>query len=74
MKIKTKYHTPIINAFDYQGRIYKRDSNINWGGKVHEKITGYKTYTHLPAIEEYALYHPKTIERQEKQNNMYNSL
>jgi hypothetical protein len=24
--------------------------------------------------EEYALYHPKTIERQEKQNNYYDTL
>lgn len=71
---KIKYYKPIINYPDYQGRIYKRDSNISWSGKVHEIIEGHKTYSYLPSIEEYALYHPKTIDRQEKQNNMYNSL
>jgi len=28
----------------------------------------------LPVEEEWALYHPKTIDRQEKQNNYYNTL
>jgi hypothetical protein len=28
----------------------------------------------LPPEEEWALYHPKTIERQEKQNNYYKGL
>ena len=28
----------------------------------------------LPAYEDLALYHPKTIDRQEKQNSYYNSL
>ena len=35
---------------------------------------GYKTYSHLPYIEEYSLYHPKTIDRQEKQNAYYDTL
>jgi len=28
----------------------------------------------IPAYDGLALYHPKTIERQEKQNNYYNTL
>jgi hypothetical protein len=28
----------------------------------------------LPAYEDLALYHPKTIQRQEKQNNYYDTL
>jgi len=59
---------------DYQGRIYRNTSSIKWRNKVHEVLEGHTTYSYLPAIEEYALYHSKTIERQEKQNNMYNSL
>lgn len=74
MKIKVKYFTPIINHPDYQGRIYKRDSNISWSGKVHETVKGFNTYSNLPKLEEWALYHPKTIERQEKQNNYYDSI
>lgn len=61
-----------VNWPDYQGRIYKRSHMIEWKGKVHERIEGMKKYSHLPAKEEFAFHHPKTIERQEKQNDLYN--
>jgi hypothetical protein len=59
---------------DHQWRIYKNTPEIKWINKVHEKLDGYKNYAHLPALEDYALYHPKTLERQEKQNQYYNNL
>tara|TARA_R110002167_G_scaffold327385_4_gene533685 strand:- start:459 stop:1502 length:1044 start_codon:yes stop_codon:yes gene_type:complete len=54
-----------------QWRIYKNDSKIQWQGKVHETITGHTTFAELPPEEAYALYHPKDIKRQEKQNAFY---
>lgn len=64
-----------VNWPDYQWRIYKKDyPKIQWEGKVHEKIVGFSTYTWLPEDVSLSLYHPKTIERQEKQNNLYNNL
>ena len=60
-----------VNWPDYQGRIYKRSPIIEWKGKVHEQIEGMKKYSHLPAKEEFAFHHPKTIERQERQNKLY---
>jgi hypothetical protein len=63
-----------VNWPDYQGRIYKRQHNIEWYGKVHEQIKGIKKYSHLPAKEEFAYHHPKTIEKQEKQNNYYQTI
>jgi hypothetical protein len=63
-----------VNWPDYQWRIYKNSPNIKWKNKIHEVIEGYKTIAQLPAYEDLALYHPKTIERQEKQNNFYNTL
>lgn len=63
-----------VNFADYQWRIYKNISEIKWVNKVHEKLEGFKRYAPLPSFEEYALYHPKTIERQEKQNAYYNTL
>lgn len=72
-KIKIKYYKPIINAFDHQGRIYKNSPKIKWQGAVHEKLTGYENFAFLPEVEEFSLYHPKTIERQEKQNQTYSS-
>ena len=63
-----------VNWPDMQWRIYKKDPNIQWEGKVHEKIIGNSTFAELPVEEAYALYHPKDIERQEAQNNYYNTL
>ena len=63
-----------VNFPDYQWRIYRRTESIRWKNKVHEVLEGFKTYTSLPADEVYSLYHPKTIDRQEKQNNYYDTL
>ena len=63
-----------VNFPDYQTRIYRRTSEIEWTGKVHERIIGYNTLSVLPSDEEYCLYHHKEIERQERQNNYYETL
>jgi len=63
-----------VNWPDYQWRIYKNKPHINWINKVHERIDGHKVWTHLPMIEEFSLYHPKTIDRQERQNDYYETL
>jgi hypothetical protein len=67
-------HNGWINYPDYQWRIYRNNSTITWKNKVHEVLDGYKTSTVLPAEEYWSLYHPKTIDRQEKQNNYYDTL
>lgn len=69
-----KYENSRINWPDYQTRLYRNSSDIKWRNKVHEVIEGYKQYTVLPAVDELALIHHKTIERQEKQNAYYESL
>ena len=63
-----------VNWPDYQWRIWKNKPEIKWKNKVHEVLSGHKSYAALPSQEELALYHPKDIERQEKQNNYYNTL
>jgi hypothetical protein len=63
-----------VNFPDYQWRIYKNSPEIKWENKVHEVLTGYKTVSHLPTEKEFCLIHDKTIERQEKQNNLYDIL
>ena len=63
-----------INWPDNQWRIYKNNGTIKWINKVHERLDGFKTFASLPPIEEFALYHPKTIDRQEKQNQYYDTL
>ena len=63
-----------VNYPDYQWRVWKNKPEIRWKNKVHEVLDGYKTYAPLPALEELSLYHPKGIERQEKQNAYYDTL
>jgi glycosyltransferase involved in cell wall biosynthesis len=63
-----------VNYPDFQWRIYKNTPDIKWVNKVHERLIGYKTISNLPQMEACSLYHPKTIERQEKQNNYYDTL
>jgi glycosyltransferase involved in cell wall biosynthesis len=59
---------------DYQTRLYKNIPEIKWEGKVHERITGYKTIAPLPEEEEWSLYHIKDIDRQRKQNDYYDTI
>jgi hypothetical protein len=61
-----------VNYPDYQTRILKNIPEIKWINKVHERLVGAKTIVPLP--EGYDLIHSKTIERQEKQNEYYNTL
>ena len=60
-----------VNFPDYQTRILQNSPKINWASKVHEVLTGHNSYVMLPAEETYCLYHPKGIERQERQNAYY---
>jgi glycosyltransferase involved in cell wall biosynthesis len=61
-----------VNYPDYQNRIFKNKPEIHWVNKVHEKIIGAMITTEIPPGLD--LIHPKTIDRQEKQNNYYNTL
>ena len=63
-----------VNFPDYQTRILQNSPKISWASKVHEVLTGHNSYIMLPAEEAYCLYHPKGIERQERQNNFYSAL
>ena len=72
--VKIKYYKP-INAFpDYQTRIYRRTDDVMWMNKVHERITGYNTFSNFPAKEEWSLFHHKNIKKQEYQNLMYSKI
>jgi len=63
-----------VNFPDYQWRIWKNSSKIKWINKVHERLDGFNEYSMLPQSEEYCLFHPKDIKRQEKQNQFYSTL
>jgi glycosyltransferase involved in cell wall biosynthesis len=63
-----------INFPDLQPRILQNSPKINWGNKVHEVLMGHSTWATLPLEEDYCLYHPKQIDRQERQNSLYELL
>ena len=63
-----------VNWPDYQWRIWKNKPEIKWVNKVHERLDGFKMYTAMPDVEYFALYHPKSIEKQEKQNQLYDTI
>jgi hypothetical protein len=63
-----------VNFPDYQWRIYKNSDDIKWINKVHEKLDGYTTLSHLPRTPEWCLKHHKTIDKQEQQNNYYETI
>ena len=63
-----------VNWPDYQTRVIQNSPKIKWQNKVHEQIVGVSTKGALPMEEEWCLYHPKDIKRQEAQNNFYDTL
>ena len=63
-----------VNYPDYQARVFRRDESIRWTRPLHEYITGCETYSHLPPQEELSLYHHKTIDKQEQQNQLYEKI
>ena len=63
-----------VNWPDFQTRIYRNNGEVKWKNKVHERLEGHKEFAFLPMEEEWALYHIKTIEKQEKQNDYYDKL
>ena len=63
-----------VNYPDHQQRVFKNLDRIKWVNKVHERIVGARTTEPFPDGFNLNLIHPKTIERQERQNNFYNTL
>jgi hypothetical protein len=61
-----------VNYPDGQTRIVKNKAGIEWVGKVHERLMGASAIATLPAG--YDLIHPKTIQRQERQNASYSQI
>jgi hypothetical protein len=63
-----------INWPDLQMRIVKNKPEIKWIRPVHEQLTGYSSYATLPLVKECCIYHIKTLDKQIKQNSLYNNI
>lgn len=63
-----------INWPDYQSRIYKNNNIIKWEGLVHERLVNFINHAVFDKDERVAIIHHKTIEKQRKQNELYNNI
>ena len=71
---KVCFYTPIINKWDYQGRLCKNIETLRWSGSVHETIQGAEVFSKLPEEEFLSLIHDKQISKQVKQNELYSKI
>lgn len=62
----------VVNFPDHQGRIFRRNPNIQWAGRLHERIQGHAEHAFLPTDQDLYLLHTKTIEKQIETNLRYN--
>ena len=63
-----------VNFPDFQMRLFKNNPKIKWEGLLHSKVAGFSSYVFLPLDELYCMIHPKEIDRQEEQNNLYDRI
>lgn len=65
-------NTGFINWPDYQGRFHKNNGTIRWSGGLHEKLIGGQAEI-LTASPEVALWHIKSVQRQDSQSEFYDN-
>jgi glycosyltransferase involved in cell wall biosynthesis len=63
-----------VNFPDWQMRLYRNCNWVKWDGLLHSKIEGYKTFINLPQDELFCILHPKQLDRQVAQNNLYDKI
>jgi glycosyltransferase involved in cell wall biosynthesis len=63
-----------VNFPDFQMRLYRNCDWVKWSGLLHSKIEGHKTFVFLPTDELFCILHPKQLDRQVEQNNLYDKI
>jgi len=63
-----------VNFPDWQMRLYRNCDWVKWNGLLHSKIEGFKTYVTLPPDELFCILHPKQLDRQIAQNDLYDKI
>lgn len=63
-----------VNFPDWQMRLYRNCDWVKWDGLLHSKIIGHKTQAYMPAEETFAIIHPKQLDRQIAQNELYDKI
>jgi len=63
-----------INFPDWQMRLYRNCEWVKWDGLLHSTISGHKTVSPLPTDELWCIIHPKQLDRQIEQNELYDKI
>jgi glycosyltransferase involved in cell wall biosynthesis len=63
-----------VNFPDHQMRLYRNCDWVEWDGLLHSKVKGHKTYVFLPSEELFCILHPKQLDRQVAQNDLYDKI
>ena len=61
----TENEVGFINWPDMQGRIYRKCDEITWTDELHTKLTGSDKVIALQATPSFALWHIKSMEKQD---------
>jgi len=63
-----------INWPDFQGRVYRNTSTLKWSKGLHETISGSEKTIGLQSTPTLALWHIKSVEKQEMQDIFYKTI
>jgi len=63
-----------INWPDFQGRVFKNSPTIQWAKNIHERILGFTIPVIIGEDPNMAIWHVKTVEKQESQDHFYKGL
>jgi len=63
-----------INWPDYQGRFFKNNGKITWSLGLHERLVGSDKVAQLQANPQLAIWHIKSVQKQDKQDTFYKNL
>lgn len=81
--IATDLNEYVVNFPDRQARLFKNKPEIKWRNRVHEVVTGHKSYIDMASgmseldpeqIQSWCLIHIKDLDRQIKQNEKYSRI
>lgn len=81
--IATELNEYVVNFPDRQARLFKNKPEIKWRNRVHEVVTGHKSYIDMASgmreldpeqIQSWCLIHIKDLDRQIKQNEKYSRI
>lgn len=63
-----------VNFPDWQMRLYRNCAWVKWDGLLHSRVVGAQVTATFPPEEAYCIIHHKQLDRQIKQNDLYEKI